>query len=43
VEEAIELLQEDSRVEFVEPNYIRYLYTSISNYNANDPGKVYQY
>ncbi|MBR6908072.1 hypothetical protein IKN40_06415 [bacterium] len=43
VEEAIELLQEDPRVEFVEPNYIRYLYTSIDNYTANDPGKEYQY
>jgi hypothetical protein len=43
VEEAIELLQEDPRVEFVEPNYIRYLYTSIDNYDANDALKNSQY
>jgi hypothetical protein len=36
VEDTIELLQEDPRVEYVEPNYIRHLY-SIYDVNINDP------
>nr|MBR6100242.1 hypothetical protein [bacterium] len=41
VEDTIELLQEDPRVEYVEPNYIRNLY-SIYDVNVNDPDLLHQ-
>jgi len=39
VDEAIELLKEDSRVDYVEPNYIHQMFDTVSSMPINDNRK----